>query len=129
MHDAEPSLDLVGNIRLASVRRLRYLLATLDSLAFIANRIGLYLNIENGRHLASPLSRRLRHLGFHRHCLTCETADYGDVYRRLLAKSTAAFLMHLEEDHFCVLDDWTVMDRIIRVASTHSVDAAVMTGI
>lgn len=123
------SMDIVGHVRLASERRLDYLLATLRSLHALApltRRVR--LNVENGRGLCGPLARLLRHGGFRDVAVSADTdGDYGPTYRRLLAQTDAPAILHLEEDHLCMLRETAPMAALLAVAVAREVDLVPLT--
>lgn len=122
-------MDIVGHVRLASARRLDYLLATLRSLHALApltRRVR--LNVENGRGLRRALARLLRHAGFRDVAVSADAdGDFGPAYRRLLAQTDAPAILHLEEDHLCMLRETAPMAALLSVAVTREVDLVPLT--
>lgn len=123
------AIDIVGHVRLADARRLDYLLATLRSLHALAPLTArVRLNVENGRGLCRPLARLLRHTGF-RDVVVSADGDlaYGPAYRRLLAQTDASAILHLEEDHCCMVADTPPLARLLADARTHRADLVPLT--
>lgn len=123
------SMDIVGHVHLASPQRLEHLLATLRSLHALAPLTGrVRLNVENGRGLRRPVARLLRHVGFRDVVVSADAdGDYGPTYRRLLAQTDAPTIMHLEEDHFCMVAETAPMAALLAVALARDVDLVPLT--
>ena len=109
-------LDFVGNIKLFNKERLRYLLATLKSFEFVAKEVSVYLNIEQGKALIAPVTEFLSQTGFKKIHLVSRTGSYGQVYSELLSRCKNLFIMHLEEDHFCMANDISWIEKMIETA-------------
>jgi hypothetical protein len=123
------SMDIVGHVRLADTRRLDYLLATLRSLHALAPLTGrVRLNVENGRGLRRPLARLLRRTGFRDVAVSSDAdLDFGPAYRRLLAQTDAPAILHLEEDHLCMLTATPPMAALLAAALARAADLVPLT--
>jgi len=118
------TVDIVGNIRLSDERRLAYLVATIKSVAPLAPLTRRFLlNIENGQGLVGALRRLVRDAGFRQTEVSAVAmTSYGAGYIALLRRASADYIMHFEEDHFCVLEDATPVARLLDFAHTNAAD-------
>lgn len=115
-------LDLVGNIKIMSPLRLKYFLAVLKSLECFKNNSGIYLNIENGKWIISPLRSYLKSLGFEKIYLSAEKGDYGNIYCSLINLCDSEYIMNIEDDHFCMVDNTEKLLRVISIAAQHKTE-------
>ncbi len=116
------SIDIVGNVRVKEIKRLKYFLAVLDSLSFLKDNSRLFINIEQGEALVKPVKKYLDKIGFPVVCISAQKDYYGKIYSGLLSKTSAEYILNLEDDHFCVLDDKEKLFRMINIADQHKVD-------
>ncbi len=123
------AIDIVGHFRLADARRLDHLLATLRSLHALAPLTArVRLNVANGHGLCRPLERLLRHTGFPDVAVSADAGlAYGPAYSRLLAQTHAPAILHIEEDHFCMVAETTPLARLLADARTHAADLVPLT--
>ncbi len=116
--------DIVGNIWLASGRRFAYLVSAIRSVAELAPLTGRFLlNIENGQGLVGPLRKLVRATGFrHADISAFPAPSFGSAYVAMLQRTSADFIMHFEEDHFCVLKETAPMTRLLSFARSCAAD-------
>jgi len=110
-------LDIVGNIKIMSPQRLKYFLAVMKSLECLRDVSGIYINIENGKHLNKPLTKYLKTLGFKTIVLTSDKGKYGELYCGMIRRSQSEYILNIEDDHFCMLDDTMALEKLIKNAS------------
>jgi hypothetical protein len=115
-------IDIVGNIKIMSPLRLRYFLAVMKSLECLNKISDIYLNIENGKYIIKPLRRYLRSLGFEKIYLECSKGNYGDIYCSLIRRTSSQYILNIEDDHFCMLDETAKLEKIIEVALKHKTE-------
>ena len=58
------NIDIVGNVKIFGLLRLKYFIAVLRSIVFLKDNANVWINIENGKLLVKPVERYLRKLGF-----------------------------------------------------------------
>lgn len=108
-------ISLIGNIKIANDRRFQYLLCTLKSFYFAKSLIEeIHINIENLDSLdKQKLDKTLQH--FQKYQLYNRSGNFGSIYSSLLNKINTKYFMHFEEDHFCVLDDVSILNDILQL--------------
>ena len=97
--------------------RLKYFLAVLKSLECLKDVSGIYINIENGKYLVKPLTIHLKRMGFKTTELSCEKGNYGEVYCSMIRRSKSEYIINIEDDHFCMLNDTVALEKLIKNAS------------
>jgi hypothetical protein len=118
------AFDIVGHIWLESGRRLAYLVSSIRSIAPLAPLTGRFLlNIENGQGLVGPLRKLVYATGFRQADISAlPAASFGSAYVAMLQRTSADFIMHFEEDHFCVLNETAPMTRLLDFARSSAAD-------
>jgi len=111
-------IDIVGNIKIMSPLRLKYFLAVMKSVECLKDVSGIYINIENGKHLINPLTKFLKNLGFKTIFLSCEKGKYGELYCSLINRTTSEYILNIEDDHFFMPNDFSKLEKLIETAST-----------
>ena len=115
-------IDAVGNVKIFNPLRLKYFLATLKSFSFLKNNLNIYLNIENGRFLKRPIINYLKKLGF-RNIYVSSKKEYFDItYTNMIKKCKNEYILNLEDDHFCEINDAEKFFKIINKAHENKVD-------
>ena len=109
-------LDIVGNIKIMSPLRLKYFLAVLKSIECLKDVSGVYINIENGKYLINPLCSYLQNIGFKTIVLTCDKGKYGELYCGMIRHSKSEYIINIEDDHFCMVNDTKALGKLIENA-------------
>jgi len=112
--------DIVGNIKIADKTRLGYALATIRSFLFVKNDIGFYLNVncdgETRERIVNEMS------SYPTHSVSFDSGRFNSLYCKLLNKCNHDYVLHFEEDHFCICDSRKLMKMIIATAKAYNVD-------
>ncbi len=115
-------IDAVGNVKIFNPTRLKYFLATLKSFSFLKNELNIYVNVENGRFLKKALKKFLKREGFKKVFVSSEKKYFNETYTYLLNKCSNSYVLNLEDDHFCELDDKDEFFKIINGAYKNDVE-------
>ena len=100
-----------------SPQRLKYFLAVMKSLEGLKDVSGIYINIENGKYLNSALTKYLKRLGFKTVVLTSDKGKYGELYCGMIRRSKSEYILNVEDDHFCMIEDTKSLEKLIENAS------------
>lgn len=119
-------IDIVGNIKIneALPERLRYCLASIESLQFLNEHSKFILNLDNpSEHVFNEVLAKLRECKFKFHLQKTGASDiknYGQVYCELLNEGENDFVLNFHEDHFMVCDDANQLIQLLKKSRQYS---------
>ena len=114
-------LSIVGNIKINDSVRLKYLIATLKSYAFIKD-FQLLLNIDTDCKTLDLITETVKEIGFNNFELSNRSGNYGKIYCDLLDKCKSEYVLNFIEDHFCLLDNKDKFMVLLKAMKTERVD-------
>lgn len=100
-------VDIIGNIRISNLERVKYLIACIRSYRFLTGQCRFVLNVENlTLKLKDILEKELVEFGPPYPMLTkMNFRHYGLTYKTLMGYRESDYIINFMEDHFMVYDD------------------------
>lgn len=118
------SLDIIGNIKVdaSKAERVKYFYACLKSYNFLTGKSKIVLNIEStDNEISFQTAQILRKKGF-QGGVTNFKGNFGSIYSGLIKRSDADYILNFEDDHFCLLDNFENLQRILSRAEHYGVE-------
>lgn len=106
------NLDIFANIKIVNDTRLKYALASIESLLFLKDEVKFYFNLDDSNKYLERIKEALQLFDYE---LSDQHKYFNEIYQSFISKSKKDFFMCFEEDHFCVLDDIKFLEHIINI--------------